>query len=131
MRKQTQAFLTVLCASSMVLAISNFQAGAANEHSPLKTNDPIEAALAAVRSQGVGFGRRREIVAENDALENPQNSVVTITEEGFADDSVRGHRYTLQLQKDADENWVVEDLQKFWVCQPGRGSQVYTQELCL
>ncbi|PZD73942.1 hypothetical protein C1752_01843 [Acaryochloris thomasi RCC1774] len=96
----------------------------------LKVNDLIEVALETVRSQGGGFGRRREIIAENETLENPQRSVVTITEEGFADDSVRGHRYTLQLQKDADGNWVVADLQKSWVCQSGRGSQVYAQELC-
>lgn len=97
-----------------------------------ESNDPIDLAVEAVRAQGdrLGLGRRREIIAENESLENPQNSVVTITEEGFGDDSVKGHRYTLQLQKAPDGNWAVTDLQKSWVCQFGRGSQVYAQELC-
>ncbi len=93
-------------------------------------NDLIVIALDAVREHGGGGGRRREIIAENDDLENPQHSDVTITGEGLADDSVRGYRYNLQLKKNAKGTWVVVDVEKSWICQPGRGSQVYSQELC-
>ncbi len=97
-----------------------------------QSNDPIEIAIKALREGGgsFGWGRRREIIAEHESLENPQRSVVTITEEGFMDDSVKGHRYILQLQKDPEGKWAVTDIQKSWVCRLGRGSQVYAQKLC-
>lgn len=121
------------CASGILLtigSITQLKPSIGQEPSHTQSNDPIEVALNAVREQGGAGGKRREIRAENDSLENPQRSTVTITGEGLADDSVRGYRFRLQLQKDAEGNWTVTDVQKSWVCQPGRGSQEYTQALC-
>lgn len=110
--------------------VEMIQSSATNEPNDT-SNNLIEVALQAVQEQEGGlFGRRREIIAENETLENPQRSVVTLTGEGLGDDSVKGYRYTLQLEKDVEGNWGVTDLQKSWVCQSGRGSQVYAQELC-
>ena len=58
--------------------------------------------------------------------------VVTITTSGHADDSVYATRLTLTLQQPAaGEAYVVTDARWGQACQPGRGHQDFTPELCV
>ncbi|MBV5260776.1 hypothetical protein FLX56_20380 [Synechococcus moorigangaii CMS01] len=94
--------------------------------------DPISLALATAKSLGYSPESFRETIErQNDAAENPQQSTVTITQEGLLDDSVQGQRFTITLTKNEAGTWTVGDRQTTWRCQPGRGSQTYSPELCL
>ena len=58
----------------------------------------------------------------------PETVVVTL--DGLADDSVRAERWTLRLEPDGDVFTLTEAR---WAqrCQPGRGHQDFSPELCV
>ncbi|ACA99470.1 MULTISPECIES: hypothetical protein [Cyanophyceae] len=114
---------TLLAQTSEPLLFANNQGAA---------QDPLMVALATAK--GLGYtpeSFRVSIERQNDTVENPQRSTVTITQEGLLDDSVRGQRFTISLNKNANGTWTVSDRQVTWRCQPGRGSQTYSAQLCL
>lgn len=61
---------------------------------------------------------------ESDAI------MVTITDEGLADDSLRSERYKLILNRDKNEIWRIVHAFKSWACWTGRGHQEYSTEKC-
>lgn len=89
-------------------------------------------ALGLVKSLGYQTNSDREtITRQNNRVENPTQSTVTITQEGLLDDSIAGQQFVIQFQKNSNDRWDVLSLQKNRKCQVGRGSQEYTKELCL
>lgn len=63
----------------------------------------------------------------------PGQAVVVLTKVGLADDSVGGLRYRVELttrDSEATPQWQVMWVGQQFKCQPGRGSQVWTRELC-
>jgi hypothetical protein len=57
-------------------------------------------------------------------------SEVVVTLDGLLDDSVRAARYTLELQRDADGMWRLRAADWAQRCQPGRGHQDFSAQLC-
>lgn len=89
-------------------------------------------ALGLVKSLGYQTNSDREtITRQNNRVENPTQSTVTITQEGLLDDAIAGQQFVIQFQKNSNDQWDVLSLQKNRKCQVGRGSQEYTKELCL
>lgn len=66
----------------------------------------------------------------------PNLAVVTVTHMGVADDSVRGIRYRAELvptnkSTQTDKQWEIVWAGSQFTCQPGRGHQDWSTELCL
>jgi hypothetical protein len=65
----------------------------------------------------------------------PNQAVVTITQIGLADDSVRGIRYRAELvpttkPSQAGKQWEMVWAGSQFTCQPGRGHRDWSTELC-
>jgi len=58
-------------------------------------------------------------------------SRATATSPNLADDSVRNERYELELKKRSDGSWQVVAATRTYKCQPNRGHQDFSPELCL
>lgn len=56
---------------------------------------------------------------------------VTVIDDNYADDSVRGEKYMVELAKDGQGVWKIVSAGKSWVCQQNRGHQDYSIEPCL
>jgi hypothetical protein len=57
-------------------------------------------------------------------------SEVVVTLDGLLDDSVRAARYTIELQRDAGGMWRLRAADWAQQCQPGRGHQDFSAQLC-
>lgn len=103
----------------------------ANLNRELTGSDPKAIALSAF---GVGEpqeGRFEETV-QVDTQDN--RTIVTITQTGLADSSVEAMRYRVELQP--EENATTTQWRIVWAgrqfrCQPERGSQDWTTQLCI
>ena len=58
-------------------------------------------------------------------------SRATATSTNLADDSVRNERYELELAKAPDGSWRIVSATRTFRCQPNRGHQDFSAELCL
>jgi hypothetical protein len=55
---------------------------------------------------------------------------VTVTRDGLADDSVRAVRYVIELERGEDGTWRLRSAQRLQRCQPERGHQDFSPQLC-
>ena len=84
------------------------------------------------------FGAKEALVASGfERIEvsypQPTRAVVILTKMGLADDSVGGMRYRVELEAQPTETasqWQVTWVGQQFKCQPGRGHQAWTGELC-
>lgn len=60
-----------------------------------------------------------------------RRAVVTITQEGLLDDSVRAVRYRLVLRRRADGTWRIFSAVRTQRCWAGRGHEDFSDELCV
>jgi hypothetical protein len=56
---------------------------------------------------------------------------VTVTRDGLADDSVRALRYVIALERGNDGSWRLRSAQRLQRCQPERGHQDFSPQLCI
>jgi hypothetical protein len=95
-------------------------------------DDPKAIALAAlgdIQSEGGS----REVTVD---YPQPNQAIVTITQTGVADDSIGGIRYRAELVPTSKAAPTGNQWKLVWAgsqvkCQPGRGHQDWTTELCL
>ncbi|MBW4485835.1 MAG: hypothetical protein KME14_25200 [Tildeniella torsiva UHER 1998/13D] len=89
--------------------------------------EPTEVALAAFGStepvEG-NFEEEVEVVEETDDM-----ALVVLTQTGLADDSVNGMRYRLEFVPEGDQ-WRLDWAGSQVRCQPDRGSQEWSTDLC-
>jgi hypothetical protein len=68
------------------------------------------------------------------AAEGPEGAgdqaSVTVTRDGIADDSVRAVRYVIELERGDDGTWRLRSAQRLQRCQPERGHQDFSPQLC-
>jgi hypothetical protein len=68
------------------------------------------------------------------ATEGPEGggdeASVTVTRAGLADDSVRAVRYVIALERGGDGMWRLRSAQRLQQCQPDRGHQDFSPQLC-
>ena len=62
-------------------------------------------------------------------VESPTEAMVTITEGGLLDDSVAGFRYRFDIVNQNGQ-WTITRAGRQFRCQPGRGHQDWSIELC-
>ncbi|AFY38639.1 hypothetical protein Lepto7376_2355 [[Leptolyngbya] sp. PCC 7376] len=82
---------------------------------------PLAIALSAAQQDGyVSDGTWKETIdIQHDSAESPTSATVVITQTGFLDDSVKGHQFTVQMSKGNAGNWVLEEIDKEWLCYRG------------
>ncbi len=56
---------------------------------------------------------------------------VVVTDDQYADDSVRGEKYWVEIKKDAQGVWQIVSAKRAWICQENRGHQDYSIAPCL
>jgi hypothetical protein len=68
------------------------------------------------------------------ASEGPEGGAneasVTVTRDGLADDSVRAVRYVIELERGDNGTWRLRSAQRVQRCQPERGHQDFSPQLC-
>ena len=90
--------------------------------------DPAEIALEVFGSPEPGegnFEEQVEVVEETDT-----EALVLLTQTGLADDSVNGMRYRLEFVPEGDQ-WQLDWAGRQVRCQPGRGSEDWSTDLCI
>ena len=85
----------------------------------------------AMRFHKISDVRFVNINQKNDRAECPLNSVVTIVEEGFLDDQMRGRWTQFHLErKDLTKTWNVRELREAFLCGTGGSKEVIFKDLC-
>jgi hypothetical protein len=79
---------------------------------------------------GEGDAATTSVVATQGPEGNANTATVTVTRDGLADDSVRSVRYELVLERADDGVWRLRSARSLHRCQPQRGSQEFSTELC-
>lgn len=89
--------------------------------------DPQEIALAAFGIEDPGEGNFAQEVTVDE--QTATDAVVTLTQTGLLDDSVEAMRYRLEFAA-ADNQWEMVWAGRQVRCQPNRGSQEWSTDLC-
>lgn len=79
---------------------------------------PVDIALKIV---GAFAGSTQHIVQVNEGNEAPSASRVTVMRDGLLDDSVRGERWDIRLERTAPGVWRIAEVKRAWRC--WRGAQ--------
>lgn len=99
-------------------------------NSELTGSSPREMAIAAFGFQEPQEGNFQQTVTVDDR--NPQQVVVTITQNNLPDDSVQDVRYRVEFEPVANQSqWRMVWAGRQQRCRQGRGSQDWTTEACL
>jgi hypothetical protein len=100
---------------------------------PLSATMPAATALAfsANLVQALGGAQAyNSVIAITKRPDHTGHDAVLIIDAGQGDDSIRGYRYTLQLQQQSAGQWQVVRAGKSWRCWPERGHQSYGSTPC-
>ena len=88
--------------------------------------DPV-----AVARRFAGWGvERLAIWTIEGAGERPSRYEIRAIADGFHDDSVRGERLEISLERSADETWRITAARVSWRCWPDRGHESFAIEPC-
>jgi len=77
---------------------------------------PLDIAL---KIAGEFEGSTQRIVQVNDASEAPTVSRITVVRDGLLDDSVRGERWEIVLDRTAAGRWRITEVKRAWRCRRG------------
>jgi hypothetical protein len=106
----------------------NARIGAAVEAGETWPQDPV---LVVRELLFAGFwGWHVSILKDNNRLENPDSTVITITRDGFDDDSIRGDWHRISLHRLPDATWRVDEVRRAFRCYRGRQLDTYGSDLC-
>jgi hypothetical protein len=64
-------------------------------------------------------GRTQHIIQANEGVEAPTASRVTVLRDGLLDDSVRGDRWEIRLERTQAGAWRIAEVQRAWRCRRG------------
>jgi hypothetical protein len=71
------------------------------------------------------------ILMNNDNVEAPLNSTITVVEEGYADDSVRGQWFEFHLERHNPESaWEIKEIRQANLCGRMDSPEEFSKELC-
>ncbi len=89
-----------------------------------------DALQVAMRFIGPFEGRQQFVMREVANAECADKTTVLVIEDGYLDDSIRGSRYQVILEKDMRGVWYVVSARKAWRCWPDRGHGEFSTEPC-
>lgn len=88
---------------------------------------PLEIALAIV---GPFEGATQHIIQVNQGSEAPTASRLTVMRDGLLDDSVRGERWEITLERTAAGGWKIGEVKRAWRCRRGAQTERFAAERC-
>ncbi|MGB5715342.1 MAG: hypothetical protein WBM44_31070 [Waterburya sp.] len=91
-----------------------------------KGNSPDEIALNIFGTEEIEGTLKEDVDVDTS---NPEQAIVTITQTNLPDESLNSIRYRIDF-KSVDSQWQMEWAGQQFICQPGRGNQDWSKELC-
>ena len=88
---------------------------------------PVEIALAVARPFE---GSMQNIIQVNQGAEAPSASRVTVLRDGLLDDSVRGDRWDVALERAQSGAWTIKEVKRAWRCRRGAGPDQFAAVRC-
>jgi hypothetical protein len=88
---------------------------------------PLDIALAVA---GSFEGRTQHVIQVNEGAEAPTASRVTVLRDGLLDDSVRGERWDISLERTADGVWRIKEVKRAWRCRRGAQTDSFAATRC-
>jgi len=113
--------------SSLSSASFNKRLSNAAEEGEPWARDPIRIALEFMNSQGA---RSVKIDREDQGGEAHASTRVTVVEDGYLDDSVRGSWTRFTMKRLDDGPWRIANIQKAYRCWRGHHQESYSARLC-
>ncbi|MGE0526212.1 MAG: hypothetical protein AB7G93_19370 [Bdellovibrionales bacterium] len=104
--------------------------GIAQSSSSQPSSDPVPFVLGQL-SGWWGGARSRSIEARSASPEDTRFATVVVTDSDLLDDSVRATRTVFKLEANPAGEWKIIERTELYRCQPGRGHQHFSPELCL
>ena len=90
-------------------------------------NAPIDIAL---KVAGKFEGSMQHIIQVNEGGEAPSASRVTIIRDGLLDDSVRGERWDIALERRSPGIWEIKEVKRAWRCWRGEEPERFAAVRC-
>jgi hypothetical protein len=90
-------------------------------------NAPLDVAL---KIAGKFEGATQHIIQVNEGSESPSASRITILRDGLLDDSVRGERWDIALERTAEDGWNIKEVRRSWRCWRGEQTNRFASKLC-
>jgi hypothetical protein len=88
---------------------------------------PLEIAL---RIAGAFEGSTQHIVQVNEGSEAPSGSRITVVRDGLLDDSVRGERWDIALERGTAGLWRIKEVKRAWRCRRGEPLDRFATVAC-
>jgi hypothetical protein len=88
---------------------------------------PLDIALAVA---GPFEGRTQQVIQVNEGAEAPTASRVTVLRDGLLDDSVRGERWDIALERTAEGGWRIKAVERAWRCRRGAQTGSFAASRC-
>lgn len=88
---------------------------------------PVEIAL---RAAGRFEGVTQQIVQVNEGVEGPTASRVVVIRDGLLDDSVRGVRWDITLERTKTGAWKIGEAKRAWRCRRGAETEQFVAGPC-
>lgn len=89
--------------------------------------NPVDIALAVT---GPFEGATLHIIQANQGVEAPSASRVTVLRDGLLDDSVRGDRWEVALERTAAGAWSIKEVTRSWRCRRGAQTASFGATRC-
>jgi hypothetical protein len=87
------------------------------------------AILVALKLVGEEIECSSRVIEVKSPPEEFASATITITDQGLLDDSVKGYKYRLRLEKRPDRTWRITEALKAWNCY--RGHKDFSTEPCV
>ncbi len=88
---------------------------------------PLDVALAVA---GPFEGTTQHLIQANAGVEAPTASRVTVLRDGLLDDSVRGERWDIVLDRTAEGVWRIREVKRAWRCRRGGQTNSFAATRC-
>jgi len=75
-------------------------------------------------------GSRQQIIQMNEGSEAPSASRITVLRDGLLDDSVRGVRWDITLEKTTANVWSIKEVKRSWRCWRGEQMDRFATAFC-
>ncbi len=118
---------SVLSSESVGFKYFNALIGRAAKQRKMWPYDPIGVAQEFMKSPGAPYV---SIIRDDGAGERADSTTVTVIEDGFLDDSLRGTWTRFRLARTADDTWLIVDVRRAYRCWRGVHKDSYSKEPC-
>ncbi len=118
------ALADVPVASARTLAPADYKSAAALA---ARGASPVEIAL---KAAGPFEGVTQQILQVNEGVEGPSATRVTIVRDGLLDDSLRGVRWDLRLERTQSGGWKIAEAKRAWRCRRGADTERFLAGPC-